>query len=270
VDTKTGEDWFLHFQDKEAYGRVVHLQPMKWMNDWPVIGLDKDGNGKGEPVLKYKKPNLGRSWPIATVQDNDEFNNPSLGLQWQWQANNRGNWAFATPSGSLRIFSVYQPDSVRSIWNLPSILGQKLPAEEFIATVKISAKLKFVNERVGFTLFGTDYALLAVQRKADGIYISYSVCMDADKGKEEKEIVTKKISSSDVYFQIRVDKGAIADFSFSEDGKTFERMGAAFKAKPGKWVGAKLGLFSTRINITNDAGYADIDWIRFTPAGNER
>jgi beta-xylosidase len=54
VTTQMGEDWFLHFQDKGAYGRVVHLQPMKWINDWPVIGIDKDGDGKGEPVLNYK------------------------------------------------------------------------------------------------------------------------------------------------------------------------------------------------------------------------
>ena len=63
VTTQTGEDWFLHFQDKEAYGRVVHLQPMKWINDWPVIGVDKDGDGKGEPVLNYKKPNVGKQYP---------------------------------------------------------------------------------------------------------------------------------------------------------------------------------------------------------------
>ncbi|MFL5772331.1 MAG: glycoside hydrolase 43 family protein, partial [Flavisolibacter sp.] len=50
VRTQTGEDWFLHFQDKDAYGRVVHLQPMKWINEWPVIGIDRDGDGKGEPV----------------------------------------------------------------------------------------------------------------------------------------------------------------------------------------------------------------------------
>jgi len=63
VDTKTGEHWFLHFQDKDAYGRVVHLQPMKWINDWPVIGEDKDGDGKGEPVMLYKKPNVGKNIP---------------------------------------------------------------------------------------------------------------------------------------------------------------------------------------------------------------
>ncbi len=54
VTTQTGEDWFLHFQDRDAYGRVVHLQPMKWVNNWPVIGVDKIGLGKGEPVLFYK------------------------------------------------------------------------------------------------------------------------------------------------------------------------------------------------------------------------
>lgn len=41
VSTPQGEDWFFHFQDKDAYGRVVHLQPMKWINDWPVIGWIK-------------------------------------------------------------------------------------------------------------------------------------------------------------------------------------------------------------------------------------
>jgi len=45
VNTPQGEDWFLHFQDKGVYGRVVHLQPMKWLNDWPIIGIDKDGDG---------------------------------------------------------------------------------------------------------------------------------------------------------------------------------------------------------------------------------
>jgi beta-xylosidase len=45
VNTAGGEDWFLHFQDKDAYGRVVHLQPMTWKNDWPVIGTDKEGDG---------------------------------------------------------------------------------------------------------------------------------------------------------------------------------------------------------------------------------
>src|SRR5690606_29586853 len=30
VEGHDGKDWFLHFQDKEAYGRIVHLQPVSW------------------------------------------------------------------------------------------------------------------------------------------------------------------------------------------------------------------------------------------------
>jgi beta-xylosidase len=77
VTTQTGEDWFLHFQDKDAYGRVVHLQPMKWINEWPVIGVDKDGDGKGEPVLINKKPNVGKQYPglqFRTVMNSVKLN----------------------------------------------------------------------------------------------------------------------------------------------------------------------------------------------------
>ncbi|MBR9856063.1 MAG: glycosyl hydrolase 43 family protein, partial [Algicola sp.] len=42
VITQTGEDWFFHFQDKDAYGRIVHLQPMQWKDDWPIIGIDQN------------------------------------------------------------------------------------------------------------------------------------------------------------------------------------------------------------------------------------
>ena len=85
VDTPTGEDWFLHFQDVGAYGRLVHLQPMRWIDDWPVIGIDDDGDGCGDPVLTYKKPNVGKEYPICTPQESDEFDGMTLGLQWQWQ-----------------------------------------------------------------------------------------------------------------------------------------------------------------------------------------
>ena len=51
VQTQTGEDWFFHFQSKLAYGRIVHLQPMQWLNDWPVIGSDADGDGVGLSLI---------------------------------------------------------------------------------------------------------------------------------------------------------------------------------------------------------------------------
>ena len=262
VTTQTGEDWFLHFQDKDAYGRVVHLQPMKWVNDWPVIGIDKDGDGKGEPVLVSKKPNVGKQYSLSTVQDGNEFNTSTFGLQWQWQANPKEGWAFPTPNGSLRMFSVYQPDSIKSVWNYPNILAQKFPGEEFTATVKISFKPKFENERFGLVIFGTDYASLSLIKKNDGVYIVQSENINADKNKNEVEVSNLAVSGNEFYLKVKVNKGGICDFSYQTE-KGAVNLLKTFTAKPGRWVGAKIGLFCTRTNITNDAGFADIDWIRF-------
>ncbi|MBL0131731.1 MAG: glycoside hydrolase 43 family protein [Chitinophagaceae bacterium] len=265
VQTQTGEDWFLHFQDKEAYGRVVHLQPMKWINDWPVIGMDKDGDGKGEPVLVYKKPNVGKNYPIRTPQESDEYNTAKIGLQWQWQANPQGTWAFPTSSGTLRMFSVYQPDSINNLWNLPNILAQKLPAEEFMVTTKLSFKPKLDGERAGLIIHGADYAFISLVKKTDGNYISFSICKNADKGNEPTVLDGEKINSADIYFRVKVSNSALCEFNYSEDGKTYKPFGEKLTAKPGRWVGAKVGLFCTRTVKTNNSGFADADWFRIEP-----
>ena len=262
VTTQTGEDWFLHFQDKDAYGRIVHLQPMKWINDWPVIGIDKDDDGKGEPVLVYKKPNAGKQYAPSTVQDGDEFNETKFGLQWQWQANPKEGWAYTTPNGSLRMFSVYQPDSIDT-WNYPNVLGQKFPSDEFIITIKVDFKPKHTGERFGLIVLGTDLASLCAEKSDKGVFVFRSFCDDAHKGGMETAIEFPDSIGREFLFRVAISKGAVCRFYFSGNGKDFVEAGPAFTAKPGRWVGAKIGLFCTRKNITNDAGFADIDWIRF-------
>lgn len=266
VDTKTGEDWFLHFQDIDTYGRVVHLQPMKWINDWPVIGSDKDGDGKGEPVMVYKKPNVGKTYPITTVADSDEFNSLKMGLQWQWQANPKEGWAFPTASGSLRMFSVYQPDSINNLWNLPNILGQKLPAEEFTATVKFTFKPKFKNEQFGLVMFGSDYANISIVNGENGMSAIYNERMNADKNNSKTESLQFPVDGNTFSLQIKVEKNGTCHFAYSNNENSFISIAKTFTAKPGRWVGAKLGMFCLRKNITNDAGYADVDWFRIEPS----
>lgn len=261
INTVTGEDWFLHFQDKGAYGRVVHLQPMKWINDWPVMGTDPDRDGKGEPILNFRKPNVGRNYPVSSPPDSDEFNENRLGLQWQWQANPKPAWAFPK-RGKLRLFSNQVPDSASNFWNVPNLLMQKFPAEEFVATTKFSFHPALEGEKAGLVVFGVDYALLALVKKNDGIYISFNYCTEADKGSPMKEIQGLKMNGEDIYMQIRVNNGGECHFNFSRDGKVFEKIGEPFMAKPGRWVGAKLGIFCTRTIKTNDSGYADFDWFR--------
>jgi beta-xylosidase len=260
INTSTGEDWFIHFQDKEAYGRVVHLQPLKWVNDWPVIGADEDGDGKGEPVLVYKKPRVAKTFPVVTPPESDEFNERSLALQWQWNANPKPYWYFLN-GNSLRLFSYQLPDSIKNYWEVPNILMQKFPAETFTVTAKLLFKPGIAGEKFGFVVMGTDYAYLSLTNRTDGIYLSYAVCHNAEKGTAEIEKPLQK-TGGNVYMKITVSKGAVCRFSYSADGLTYNDIEEAFVAKPGKWIGAKFGFFCTRNIKTNDSGWAEIDWLR--------
>ena len=270
VTTQTGEDWFLHFQDKGAYGRIVHLQPMKWVNDWPVIGVDNDGDGKGEPVLVFKKPNVGKPYPVQTPADSDEFDKPMTGLQWQWMANPKATWAFVNPSsGHLRLFSDQTPVAAKNLWNAPNILLQKFPAETFMVTTKMTftPNSRLENEKAGLVVMGFSYAGLALKSKKDGIYLVHTLCMDAEKGETEKETELAKIERPSIFLRVKVSPGANCQFSYSYDGMSFTDAGSTFRAEVGRWKGSKVGLFCTRETQINDAGYADFDWFRFENPG---
>jgi len=268
VTTQTGEDWFLHFQDKEAYGRVVHLNPMKWINNWPVIGVDADGDGTGDPVLTYKKPNVGgKTFPITTPAESDEFDSPKLGLQWQWQANPKATWNFTNVSkGALRLYTD-KPEDAKNLWEAPNVLLQKFPADNFMVTTKLTFtpnNTKIENERAGLTIMGFSYANLGLKSKKDGVYLIHTVGKDAVKGKSENETELLKLNDANapVYFRVKVTEGAKCQFSYSLDGQNFTNAGDVFQAEVARWKGAKVGLYATRETQINDSGYADFDWFR--------
>jgi len=263
IDTPTGEDWFLHFQDKAAYGRVLHLQPMKWVNDWPVIGLDPDGDGIGEPVATYRKPNVGKTYPVNTPAEGDEFNTTRLGLQWQWQANPSATWSFVS-NGVLRLYTQKIADSAQNYWDVPNLLLQKFPAEEFTVTTKIkfTKNPKLQGERAGLLIMGYSYAGVALKSTADGLSLVTFVAKNANKGKAETEKKIITVTQTEVYLRVKVIKGALCQFSYSLDGKVYIPAGDSFQAEEGQWIGAKAGLFATRPTQTNDAGFADFDWFR--------
>jgi hypothetical protein len=142
---------------------------------------------------------------------------------------------------------------------------QKFPAEEFTATAKLSFMPRNEIEKVGLIIFGLDYASLSLVNTKDELKIIYSVCRNADKGEKEEIIAGDKISQlSYVYLRVSVSKGGNCKFSYSTDGIGYKEMKNEFTAKPGKWVGAKIGLYCTRNVKTNDGGYADIDWFRIS------
>ncbi|WP_405329003.1 glycoside hydrolase 43 family protein [Leeuwenhoekiella sp. LLG6367-2.1] len=266
VSTPQGEDWFFHFQDKDAYGRVVHLQPMSWENDWPVMGEDFDKNGIGEPVLTYTKPKIDINNPIVTPPETDEFNTDTLGIQWQWQANPNVLWSAQIRGKEyLRLFSIKPEVQQKNLWLMPNLLLQKFPAPQFTATtvVKLEPEEATTGKRVGLMIFGMQYATLTLTHDKNGFFIEQTQALDAMDGVNEVTNELKRVKSNTVYFKVEVSApDATCWFSYSEDGNSFKKIGKAFTAKPGKWVGAKVGVFSVSSLDAKRGGYADFDFFR--------
>lgn len=274
VDTPAGESWFLHFQDKGAYGRVLHLNPMKWVNDWPVIGVDKDGDGCGDPVSRYRKPKTDKTYPIETPVESDEFDTRKLGLQWEWHANYQDVFGFTTNMGYARIYGHELSPHFKNFWEVPNLLMQKFPAEEFTATAKLKVLAKDDGQLSGLIIMGWDYSWIGVEKQEEKFLLKQAVCKDAEQGNLEQVSTLAVLEPSrkfeaglfpnyerEIYIRVHVGKGAYCRFSYSLDGKKFTEAGTLFKARQGKWIGAKVGMFSVTPH-GKERGWVDVDWFR--------
>lgn len=276
VHTKFGEDWFLHFQDKEAYGRVVHLQPVTWKDNWPVMGIDKDGDYCGEPVTTYRKPKTSGKVQVVNPAESDEFSETRLGLQWQWHANYNETFGMPTAFGSYRVYTHKVSEKFQNLWEVPNLLLQKTPADKFTATTKIRFTSKDQNQTGGLLMMGLDYSGLVVKRVGNDFQLLQISCKSADKGKPQTEqlIATLKPTAVDqidyqpgthidIYMRMSVNDGKM-HFSYSLDGKKYTKCGTEFTMREGKWIGAKIGFVAYEPGQKTNRGWIDADWFRVT------
>lgn len=276
VHTKFGEDWFLHFQDKEAYGRVVHLQPVTWKDNWPVMGIDKDGDYCGEPVTTYRKPKTSGKVQVVNPAESDEFSDTRLGLQWQWHANYNETFGMPTAFGSYRVYTHKVSEKFQNLWEVPNLLLQKTPADKFTATTKIRFTSKDQNQTGGLLMMGLDYSGLVVKRVGNDFQLLQISCKSADKGKPQTEqlIATLKPTAVDqidyqpgthidIYMRMSVNDGKM-HFSYSLDGKKYTKCGTEFTMREGKWIGAKIGFVAYEPGQKTNRGRIDADWFRVT------
>jgi beta-xylosidase len=243
VTAPDGRDWFLHFQDKGPYGRVLHLQPMAWKDGWPLIGQPGRKPGTGEPVVTHAKPVQGQQ--VAAPPTSDDFRTPALGPQWQWSANPQSGWyALDAARGQLRLFTQAVPDADDFVRASPAILAQKVPASRFVASARVRLENAQEGDRAGLIVDGMQYAWAGLRRANGVTELVSTVCGPFGARCKEQSTVVLSPAPAELLLRVFMNEGAFVNFSYSVDGATFKPAGAPFPVTRGTWVGAQVGLFS--------------------------
>lgn len=223
VDAPDGSWWFYHFQETPVLGRVVHLQPARWQDDWPLMGVDYDGNGIGEPVASWKKPiSSDKSEPLRT---DDDFSD-ALGLQWQWNHNPQDDhWNLTEREGWLTI----HPLPADSLKNCRNMLTQKVVGYISESTTKLSAT---GDCYAGLFCSGKQFRAVGICQQ--GVFVEVGGVRSFVRQGQFSEIHLRVLNNSEQNSH---------QFFYSLDGDNFIPAGDAFPMRGGYWKGIRVGLF---------------------------
>lgn len=266
INTKTGEWWTMLFVDSGPFGRFPFLQPVTWVDDWPMVGIE------GEGVISYKKPNVGKSYPITDLPTSDEFNGSKLGMQWGWNHNpDTTNWSLTENPGYLRLKTAKVTDSLQKARNT---LTQRMFAyysDSMASTATIKMDIGNMNEGdvAGLAIFQAPYAYIGVKKLNDKNYITMVL--------NGKTIDSTLIEGSTIFLKASAFYGSgganyingkaipgsgNAWFYYSLDDKSYIKLGNEFKMRFDLKVftGNKFCLFNYATNKIG--GFVDFDWFR--------
>ncbi|MBP5198339.1 MAG: family 43 glycosylhydrolase, partial [Lachnospiraceae bacterium] len=298
VDTLNGDEWFIHFQDRGLYGRICHLQPVTWENEWPVIGCNPNEEGIGEPVFEMEKPNIGlKNEEITSLQSSDSFKDGEYGLMWQWLGNHDSSFSSKIPDNDgLRLYALNPSgDKEPIIWNSANVLTQKLVFPVFETEIKMDASGLKTGERAGVIMTGGQYISAYIEKSKNN---SFELRVSKSQGddKDKKEIVisaldvsehfgmdsnrksfevtwkmvfdlSEKVDSEKLYFgnvhePFTGDNPHLRVYVQYGDSDEYHDTGIDFTPSDHTWVGAKIGIYALgNTNYRDLCGFADFLYV---------
>ena len=267
VNTSSGEAWFLHFQDKGVYGRIVHLQPVFWKDNWPIIGVSNSCSDIGEPVSEYKKPSGCEGYEDCVsceAETSDDFCGEQLSLQWQWMGNSSESYySLEERSGYLRL---YHMPSESILWNRPNVLTQKVVGKEFQVIIKMDVSGMEDGDRAGIAMLGGEYAYQMLQKEQGKFFICYVEAVRR-KGIMVEKLIRKvpmpeEWNDRELFIKVDFNIGGWLRFYMSSNGEDWTMETAEYHLRKALWVGGRIGLFACGLKDSGKVGYTDFDYIR--------
>ncbi len=266
IDTPDGKDWFIHFQDVYELGRIIHLEPMAFIEDWPFIGSDQNGDGIGEPVSEWPYPIEGKT--LYTIATSDEFEKGELGLQWQWQANpDSSSYSLCEKEGSLRLFAKSNPERENLLWYAPNALTQIPQKEAFTVESLVALTGKEAGDMASLGIIGHRYGYIGIyfdgREYSVRVYRGKVNAITFEGEAEESLVYSHPLNSNTIHLRLNVRKDKSCFLSFSEDGDDYIDTGIFFHIERATWTGAKLVLWSANRENNESSGYGDYEYFRF-------
>jgi beta-xylosidase len=255
VETPDGEGWFVHFQSDGAHGRIVHLEPVRWRDDWPIIGDDPDGKDTGQPTPSGPIPGHPRVASRQHPQTSDDFNNVKLGPQWEWNHNPEdAHWSLNARPGFLRLI----PMPAEGLLSARNTLTQCMQDNAFTFTARMDAAEMKSGVHAGLAMFDMSASGVEVVQSGGERRLSFFHLEDHTPG----PLLTK----TTLQLRVRVDGDQARYFYSLDDGQSFHPLGAAVEIKFSWWKGSRPSLFAYDAQA-GDSGVVDFDWVRYEPVG---
>ncbi|MEP6675667.1 MAG: glycoside hydrolase 43 family protein [Ferruginibacter sp.] len=258
IDMPDGKWYSYLFRDNGAVGRIPYLVPVKWVDGWPVLGVE--GKAPDELDLPESKG------LIPGIVNNDEFNRkknePALPLVWQWNHNPDNHlWSVTERKGYLRL----------TTGRLDSLFVKSrntLTQRTFGPTSSGAAMLDATGLKEG------DFAGLCVlQRKFGQVGIKVIdgkkyVTMVSAETDLPVEMEAVPLNQNIVYLKIDCDFTDRKDetyFYYSLNGNDWKRIGSKLKMQytlMEHFMGYRFGLYN--FATKNVGGFADFDYFHIT------
>jgi beta-xylosidase len=255
VDTPQGQ-WFSYlFRDYGAVGRIPYLVPVKWEDEWPVLGV----NGKVPEILGLPES----KGAITNIVQSDDFERKNgqrpLPLAWQWNHNpDPGYWSISDRQGYLRL-TTSRIDS--SFYLVKNMLTQRTVGPRCSGSTMIDVTKMKEGDFAGLSLFQKRYGQVGVRMEGGK---SYVVMVSAETG-SPVEMERIPLGQRTVHLKAECDfreKTDTADFYYSLDGKSWKRIGGRLKMSytiP-HFMGYRFALFN--YSSREPGGYVDFDFFR--------
>ena len=267
VTASDGSDWFLHFQDVGELGRVIHLQPMRFTDDaWPVIGVDRDGDGIGEPVHFWNEPVKDSSCDYS-LRTSDEFDSDELALQWQWQANpDNTNYSLTERKGYLRLFCKRNAKRENLLWYAPNALTEIPQSDSFTMDALLELDGKEDGDFGGIGIIGHRYGYIGLyfENGEYDIRVYAGNVSEITYEGEADEVLISSISvhANRIHLRAEVRKDKNYFLSYSLDGGEYIVINHIFTLEAATWTGAKPMLWAANKENKESKGFADFDYFR--------